>query len=418
MITGLNITYGLQNNKKAIERSENATGHAIKYPYLLAKPDLEHNYCGTVLTSADLNDIAAGVAKAALDLREAEQCIHSLDSFFRHMSKEDALFQHPTDKLQVAQQSTSYAKMAKAQADAQLNYMDWWDSRAKNQQTVLFNLMTHYDSKASLELAEIMRKDSASMKTVAVMTMTFLPATFLAAVFALPSLKWPENKPNSVIQDGFGLYWGISVATTAAVFATWYFATRRIVGQSADQSAKAESRLSGLIAKVKLGLSGPKKDSDSDPGPGSGSDPKPDSRRRDIPLQKLREIKDNMRQTVEGLRNGHTGQFLDVENLKNKVKQKMHSRKTDSVQQSHSTVAEQIVPESSTSVENPGVPTGNNPPGLGIRRRNTSGSEPQSLNGVKGRSGQVGHIEDKSGGSAEASSKIVSLREVVVNAEL
>jgi FtsH-binding integral membrane protein len=57
------------------------------------------------------------------------------------------------------------------------------------------------------------------MKTIAVMTMGFLPATFFAALFAVPLLDWREPH---VIQSRFWIYWAITIPVTALVFFAWY----------------------------------------------------------------------------------------------------------------------------------------------------------------------------------------------------
>jgi hypothetical protein len=62
------------------------------------------------------------------------------------------------------------------------------------------------------------------MKTVAIMTMAFLPATFFAALFAVPSLQW--DRPG-VIQDNFWVYWAFTVPATAIVFLVWGLLTGR-----------------------------------------------------------------------------------------------------------------------------------------------------------------------------------------------
>jgi phosphatidylglycerophosphate synthase len=61
--------------------------------------------------------------------------------------------------------------------------------------------------------------DSTSMKTIATMTMAFLPATFIAALFAIPSLQW--DKP-SVIGSRFWVYWAFTIPTTILVFVIWF----------------------------------------------------------------------------------------------------------------------------------------------------------------------------------------------------
>jgi hypothetical protein len=57
------------------------------------------------------------------------------------------------------------------------------------------------------------------MKTIAVMTMGFLPATFYAALFAVPSLQWDQP---TVIGSRFWVHWAVTIPTTVLVFITWY----------------------------------------------------------------------------------------------------------------------------------------------------------------------------------------------------
>ncbi|KAK0648840.1 hypothetical protein B0T16DRAFT_389005 [Cercophora newfieldiana] len=96
--------------------------------------------------------------------------------------------------------------------------LDYLQGRARNQLTVLFNLIARYDAASSMAIARSARRDSASMKVIAIMTMVFLPATFLAALFAVPSLRW-DSSP--VIQDNFWVYWAFAIPSTIAVFIFW-----------------------------------------------------------------------------------------------------------------------------------------------------------------------------------------------------
>lgn len=58
------------------------------------------------------------------------------------------------------------------------------------------------------------------MKTVAVLTMAFLPATFLAALFSIPSLGWDQP-------DKFSVYWACTIPTTIFIFGLWAALTNR-----------------------------------------------------------------------------------------------------------------------------------------------------------------------------------------------
>jgi hypothetical protein len=83
--------------------------------------------------------------------------------------------------------------------------------------------MTRDDALATIELTRATARDSSSMKVVAVMTMAFLPGTFIAALFSVPSLQWDAS---SVVQDKFWVYWAFTLPLTALVFALWMLLTQ------------------------------------------------------------------------------------------------------------------------------------------------------------------------------------------------
>jgi FtsH-binding integral membrane protein len=81
--------------------------------------------------------------------------------------------------------------------------------------------------------------DSTSMKTIAMMTMCFLPATFFAALFAVPSLQW--DKP-TVIGSRFWVYWAVTIPTTILVFVIWFGMMYR---EELCERVKGKSRRAG-----------------------------------------------------------------------------------------------------------------------------------------------------------------------------
>ena len=81
--------------------------------------------------------------------------------------------------------------------------------------------MTHEDANINIEvanasraLAEATKRDGSSMKTIAVLTIAFLPATFFAALFSMPSLGWDD--PHK-----FALYFAFTIPVTVAIFGIW-----------------------------------------------------------------------------------------------------------------------------------------------------------------------------------------------------
>jgi hypothetical protein len=94
-----------------------------------------------------------------------------------------------------------------------------------NFRTQIFNLLARGDAQANIDIAKAVMHDSTSMKTVAIMTMVFLPATFYAALFAVPSLQW--DKP-TVIGSRFWVYWAVTIPTTILVFIIWFGILHRV----------------------------------------------------------------------------------------------------------------------------------------------------------------------------------------------
>ncbi|KAM7201957.1 hypothetical protein V8F20_004665 [Naviculisporaceae sp. PSN 640] len=99
-----------------------------------------------------------------------------------------------------------------------LEYSEYLKDRSARLANVLFALLTHSDADASILLASAAKRDSSSMKTIAIMTMAFLPATFFAALFSMPTLQWDQSK---VMQENFWVYWAFTIPVTIAVFIVW-----------------------------------------------------------------------------------------------------------------------------------------------------------------------------------------------------
>lgn len=107
------------------------------------------------------------------------------------------------------------------------------DERAKAQSNVIAALIRREDARvghqladASKKLAEATKKDSSDMKVIAIMTMAFLPATFFAALFDIPTLAW--DQPN-VITHNFWVYWAFTLPTTLLVFVLWDVLNERMI---------------------------------------------------------------------------------------------------------------------------------------------------------------------------------------------
>ncbi|XXH01977.1 hypothetical protein Hte_008341 [Hypoxylon texense] len=141
--------------------------------------------------------------------------------------------------------------LLRSRMHASEEYLKYLKERAERLSTVLFALLTHEDSAthaeladASRQIAEAAQRDSSSMKTVAIMTMAFLPATFFAALFSVPSLDWRPDPGQNVVQSNFWIYWAFTLPATALVFGLWLLFDHR-AGRSGSHPSAATSGSGG-----------------------------------------------------------------------------------------------------------------------------------------------------------------------------
>ncbi|KAK3400843.1 hypothetical protein B0T20DRAFT_348353, partial [Sordaria brevicollis] len=70
------------------------------------------------------------------------------------------------------------------------------------------------------DLATAARRDSSAMKSIAVLTMVFLPGTFFSTLFSMPSLGWD--------QSGYLVYyWAYTISFTGLTFVIWIIFSQR-----------------------------------------------------------------------------------------------------------------------------------------------------------------------------------------------
>lgn len=64
------------------------------------------------------------------------------------------------------------------------------------------------------------------MKTLAAVTVVFLPGTFVAAFFAMPLFQWDVDAPSSIVSNRFWIYWAVTVPLTILTVVSWFLWTR------------------------------------------------------------------------------------------------------------------------------------------------------------------------------------------------
>ena len=100
--------------------------------------------------------------------------------------------------------------------------------------TQLFNLIAQKEAKVGIAVAEDSRtlasaskEDSTAMKTLAAVTVVFLPGTFVASFFAMPLFEWNAVGDGILVSKRFWVYWAVTVPLTFLTLVVWVLWTRR-----------------------------------------------------------------------------------------------------------------------------------------------------------------------------------------------
>jgi hypothetical protein len=103
------------------------------------------------------------------------------------------------------------------------------------------SLRERLDNQVSGMSTIIGQRDTSAMKTVAMVTMAFLPGTFVASFFAMPMLNWDAKVYNEIVSPRFWIYWMVTVPLTTAVFALWW--VMQIVKEWKQRKAEKEQNV-------------------------------------------------------------------------------------------------------------------------------------------------------------------------------
>ncbi|CAI6335631.1 unnamed protein product [Periconia digitata] len=86
-----------------------------------------------------------------------------------------------------------------------------------------FSIIAQEENKLSRAVAENSKRYSAAMKTVALVTLLFLPPTFVATLFSMSMFDWNGEKPIAeTLSSYFWIYWAIAAPLTFAVWFIWH----------------------------------------------------------------------------------------------------------------------------------------------------------------------------------------------------
>ncbi|CAO1604220.1 hypothetical protein XANCAGTX0491_007784 [Xanthoria calcicola] len=98
-------------------------------------------------------------------------------------------------------------------------------ARLQNEINLAFNAEAQRDSKVQARIGEEARKKTASMKAIAVVTMIFLPSTFVATFFSMSFFHFDppitSGSGNLSVSHAFWMYWAVSIPLSLLTFLVW-----------------------------------------------------------------------------------------------------------------------------------------------------------------------------------------------------
>jgi Mg2+ and Co2+ transporter CorA len=86
--------------------------------------------------------------------------------------------------------------------------------RLLNEIQLAFHTVAQYDSKISVEITQ---SDSTAMRTVAFVTLSALPATFVSSIFSMSFFNFDPGANSGFISDKFWIFWAITVPLTIGI---------------------------------------------------------------------------------------------------------------------------------------------------------------------------------------------------------
>jgi hypothetical protein len=111
--------------------------------------------------------------------------------------------------------------------------------RLLNEIQLVFNLVAQNDAGTTLQISKATGADSAAMRTVAFATLTFLPATLIAAVFSM-SFFDNDTEAGWRVSDEFWLYWAIAIPVTVVTAVSWWWWRRVRWGKAVVSQSKGD----------------------------------------------------------------------------------------------------------------------------------------------------------------------------------
>ncbi|KAF2455662.1 hypothetical protein BDY21DRAFT_373276 [Lineolata rhizophorae] len=135
-------------------------------------------------------------------------------------------------------------------ADMGVAFLDHCQKRIDSLFSVLYNRMIIRETRVAFEVSKAAKKDSSAMKTIAFLTLIYLPSTFDSSTFSTTIFDFQNWGEKSVASPGWWTYFISCVALTFVTIVTWFAWSRhedkkwnRYIQTKSSRLAPPEDRL-------------------------------------------------------------------------------------------------------------------------------------------------------------------------------
>ncbi|PIG79176.1 hypothetical protein AARAC_008529, partial [Aspergillus arachidicola] len=98
------------------------------------------------------------------------------------------------------------------------------NERLQNEINLAFNIVSQRNNEASVQMAKSAMVDNTMMKTVAIVSLVYLPGTFVSGIFGMNFFNFDTNESGTMmwsLPNNFWLYWLVTIPLTLTTMAVW-----------------------------------------------------------------------------------------------------------------------------------------------------------------------------------------------------
>jgi hypothetical protein len=189
------------------------------------------NYDGALPTEPEkitqaLNDIVSRLAFHEMRLHATEVLIEDITDCLARLLRKGVTYDRSVEISDSFHERLSHLR---TEQRALLLEVSRNQKVAQNQLEIVYNLVVQRANRKTHEMAEIQRRiavstmdDSFAMRTIAVMSIAFLPATFVSSFFSMSMFNWQAPAGTPIVSSRFWMSWAVTLPLTLVVFSIWF----------------------------------------------------------------------------------------------------------------------------------------------------------------------------------------------------